>query len=82
MRFLCKIGFHKWLNIKQTDRQSLRCVIRDRITGKRNGHSMNFDLLFDRVCQYCGNRDDQISQAKTEIEAEEQLRAKYLEAII
>ena len=81
MRFLCRIGIHKWIDIKQTDRQSVRCVIRDRITGKRNGNSMNMELLFDRVCQCCGKRDDQISRAQGEIEAEEKLRWACLSAI-
>jgi hypothetical protein len=78
MRLLCVIGIHKWINVTQTDRQSVRCEIRDRITGKRNANTMSMELLFDRVCQCCHERDDQIARAQEEIEAEEQIRWKRL----
>lgn len=74
VRFLCRIGFHKWVTVRRESVAFLRCLARNEVRGRRGGVVTGLrDGVVDRECLCCGKQDFRVDDAKRAVLAEERI---------
>lgn len=67
MSILCRIGFHKWYQIRTEDLGTIRHDVAVEIYGGIQPYTSMGVSFADKVCLKCGRRVDEIEKARTQL---------------